>query len=124
MVIATFAQHAPALFGLSEKQAVRLRSGHSSWVIGDGIKIARHLAATQGGSAWSRLRSQTFIDILRTFTRSRDVVSRLCFAALDGRQRAVLREMHLILFQVARKLPFGERILNWIRRQMFPVSAS
>ena len=115
VLISTVSKQAPGLFGLTTQEAVRLRSRQSSLAIGSAVKIARHLAATQGGSTWSRLRSSSFIGSMRALTRSRDVLSRFCFAVLDQSKGSISRELRSILAQWLTKVPFGDRVIAWAR---------
>ena len=115
ILTSTVSRQAPGLFGLTTKEAERLRSRQSSLVIGSAVRIARHLASTQGGSTWSRLRSSFFIDSVRSLTRSRDVVSRFCFAVLDRRKGSIGRELRPILAQSVMKVPFGGRVIDRAR---------
>lgn len=118
-----FIKHAPVLFGITPAEAERLRNKRDLFVIARAVKIARHLARTQGGSTWSRLRSPSLLDNLRPLTRSRDVVTRLCFALVDPRAGAVSRELRVYMGWGLRKAPFGARLMEststWKRTRRF-----
>ena len=55
-----FVMNAPALFGCSEKDAARLRTGKLRPLDPVLIRIARHLCQTQGGTLEGRLRSESW----------------------------------------------------------------
>jgi len=108
LLVSCLGKHAQGLFGLTTREAERLRHRQSSFAIAMARKIANHLAFTQGGSTWSRLRSSSLLDSMRSLTRPRDVLSRLCFAVLDRRKGSIWRELRLIL---AQSLPYPIRAL-------------
>ncbi len=107
--------HAPRLFGLTTDEAKQLCSRESSFAIAMAIKIANHLASTQGGSTWIRLRSSSFIDGIRSLTRPKDVLSRLTLAVLDRRKGSIWREIRLLLTQSLMKVPLGGRVFARVR---------
>jgi acetyltransferase-like isoleucine patch superfamily enzyme len=111
----TFAQNAPALFGLDSNEAKRLRNCRDHFTFVRALKIARHLSSTQGGSTWSRLRSSSLIQNLRSLTRSRDILSRFTFALLDRKSGSIWREFRILSVQVLMKLPFGTRLIEMLR---------
>jgi acetyltransferase-like isoleucine patch superfamily enzyme len=62
-------------------------------IIARAIKTARHLARTQGGSTWARLRSVTLINHLKSLIWRRDLISRFSFAWLDPRPGSFKHEL-------------------------------
>ena len=80
-----FVQHAPALFGCSTQEAEKLRARQLVLAAPTFVRIARHLAGTQGGSTLQRLRSVSFLDSARGLLRPGDYLTRFLFALLDKR---------------------------------------
>jgi hypothetical protein len=104
----TFISHAKELFGISAEEAGNLRArGGGFGTALRAVKIARHLAAAQGGSTWSRLRSSSLINSLRAMTHRRDVLSLLCFAALDERRGSMWRECRAMIARAVAKTGTG-----------------
>ena len=111
-MIQTFVNNASNVFGLNPMEAERLCNRRDHFTLVRALKIARHLSRTQGGSTWSRLRSSSLLDNLRSLTRAHDIVSRFAFALLDGKSGSIWREFSLLLKQVLMKLPIGARLIE------------
>ena len=93
---ACFARNAPALFGLSEAEALRLRRQQHPFALRPLLRAARHLSRTQGGTTWGRFFSPSFVQGSRGLIKPTDLLSRVPLAILaywrsPGRLLATLR---------------------------------
>ncbi len=74
---ANFAQNAPALYGLSETEALRLREQKHPFALVPLYRVARHLSRTQGGTALGRFFSRSFVQGSRGLVKPTDFLSRV-----------------------------------------------
>ena len=79
---ACFALHAPALFGLSGTEAVRLRQQRHPFALAPLVRTARHLSRTQGGTMLGRFFSPSFVQGSRGVVKPTDLLSRVPLAIL------------------------------------------
>lgn len=93
---ACFTRNAPALYGLSEAEALRLRQQRHPFALAPLARAARHLSRTQGGTAWGRFFSPSFVQGSRGLIKPTDLLSRVPLAVLaywrsPGRLLSTLR---------------------------------
>ncbi len=91
---ACFYETAPVLYGLSLADATLLRERHHPFALSPLFRIARHLSRTQGGTAWKRFLSPSFVEGGRGLVHPKDIPSRLLLTLLAYRAaplRAVSR---------------------------------
>jgi hypothetical protein len=91
-----FTSQVSVLFGLTPAEAGRLHAKRDSLVIARAWKMARHLARTQGGTTWARMRNPSLINQLRPMTRSGDLISRFGFALLPCKQSSGARRASFV----------------------------
>lgn len=93
-----FTQNAPAVFGCSEQESVRLRCGHNLLMLPLLLKIVHHLCQTQGGTVLQRVQTESFQEAVSALTSHKDVVTRLAFACcnptMKGKLSVARRTLH------------------------------
>ena len=77
-----FIKNAPLLYGCSETEAKLLRENRHPLPLLAVLKIAKYLQDTQGGHWWERFRSKSFIAGTKRLISSKDIISRIIWAAL------------------------------------------
>ncbi len=83
---ACFYAHASALYGLGERDAVRLRERRHPFALGPLLRAARHLSRTQGGTTLGRFFAPSFVAGGRGLVRPGDWLSRLPLTLLAYRR--------------------------------------
>lgn len=82
---ACFYESAPALYGLSQEDAARLRERRHPFALRPLLGIAKHLSRAQGGTLWGRFLSPSFVEGGRGLVHPHDIVSRLLLTLLAYR---------------------------------------
>ena len=99
---ACFYETAPTLYGCSLDTARLLRERRHPFALVPLFRIARHLSRTQGGTAWGRFLSPSFVEGGRGLVNRRDILSRLPLMLLAYRQtplRAIAARLRQRVFK-------------------------
>jgi hypothetical protein len=82
-ILKCFTRNAPALFGCSEQEAVRLRWGRNWLLLPLLLQIVHHLCRQQGGTVRRRIQTKSFREAVNALTSDKDVVTRLSLACCN-----------------------------------------
>lgn len=99
---ACFYDTAPVLYGLPLAEATLLRERRHPFALHPLFKVAQHLSRTQGGTAWSRFFSRSFVEGGRGLVHPGDILSRLPLTLLAYRAlplRVLLSRLRQKLFR-------------------------
>jgi len=109
-------KYAPLTFGCSETEMRQLREQKHPFAIIPILKIAKYLQETQIDKSKNRLKDPSFINNVKDFVSSRDILSLLFLAIRHPDKFFLFRELKNRLKASAKKIPSLKLLRNLYRR--------